>query len=174
MHTLHKILVNIREIDSMILDRTELIERTRSIAEEFTECFYEVAFDWRVTNTAGRWENQYPCNVIFSKDDIRKFVSELEECATYQQAEIDNLLNIISETSSDIKELVELCKNGSRLGSCLEWQIYHLGKLLYGIYDSDSGFYDTHICLAKISKKTIEKVRECPDDWALVMFDYHS
>lgn len=166
MHILHRILVRVVGNGT----REDIIDEARSRAESLTEDFYEQAFDWRVTDSAGRWEEEYPENVILSRENIERFKSELERCLLAQQKEIEYRLENICKTSSDIRELVNLANTGK---STFVYDLRCLAELLYGEYNCDSGFYNTEEYTAKITSSTIDAVKASPNDWALVMFDYH-
>lgn len=179
MHTLNRVLVKIYGKDSFLCltdedSREEVIDAARSWAESETEDYYPRVFDWRETETAGSWADEYPENVLLSKENIDRFVAELEYALEHQINEAKYHLNIICKTSSDIKNLFEFAfsANSYQRISPL-WNLHQLSELMYGVYNCDSGFYDTHEYGAKITKATIDKVKESPNDWALVMFDYH-
>lgn len=80
MHYLHKILVYIPDAlaDADNCDLDETISAVRAYADSETEPYYGQAFDWRETETAGRWRNVYPENVLLAADDVDYFVEELE------------------------------------------------------------------------------------------------
>ncbi|MBP5462004.1 MAG: hypothetical protein J6Y20_07775 [Lachnospiraceae bacterium] len=171
MHELHKILVRLNGHSPITADtREELIESVRAYAEEATESFYGEVFDWRETSTAGRWESEYPVNVIFSKDDFGGFIEELDKCAEYQKNFMQFLLGKICSVSSDIRELVEI---GEDLPYLTSYYLHCLAELLYGEYTCNSGFYDTERGSSDITRAVVESVTASPDDWALVMFDCH-
>lgn len=94
MHYLHKILVYIpdvsKEADSMIRD--SLVSAIRSHAESETEGFYKEVFDWRETDTAGRWSDAYPENVLLGSDDPNSLYEAVAECYQTQKSEIDHLI----------------------------------------------------------------------------------
>ena len=59
MHVLHKILVyNEDGFDSMT--ENERISTARCIAENSTDGYFGDAYDWRETETAGAWSEEYP------------------------------------------------------------------------------------------------------------------
>jgi len=173
MHILHKILVKINDkyIPEPSEDRDEFLDDIRRRAEELTDDYYEQAFDWRETETAGRWEDEYPVNVILSKDDIDRFIEELNGCIASQRREIDYHLENICKTSSDIRELVKIDKENP--GTTPNWDLRCLSELMYGVYNCDSAFFNTEEYSAKITRYTIDEVKRTPDKWALVMFDCH-
>ena len=58
MHILHKILVyNEDGFDSMA--ENERISSARSMAENSTDSYFGDAYDWRETETAGSWSEDY-------------------------------------------------------------------------------------------------------------------
>ena len=172
MHILHKILVRINGYSPIIAkDREALINMVRHRAEEMTEEYYGQAFDCRETDTAGRWSGVYPVNVLLSSDNINIFVEELKDCLEFRISEMQYHLDNICKVSSDIKTLFDIERRSPR--SVPSWDLRCLSELMCGIYNFDSGFYNTEEYTAKITERTIETVKSSPDDWALVMFDYH-
>lgn len=172
MHILHKVLVRINGYSPIVAgSREDLIDAVRRRAESATDEYFQHAFDWRETDTAGRWEDAYPANVILSKDNILMFTSELEECLEYQQKEMQRHLDNICMVSSDIKALFDMYRHSPT--NTPNWDLRCLSELMSGVYNYDSGFYNVEECTARITKHTIEEVISSPGDWALVMFDYH-
>ena len=178
MHTLNKVLVRVFNGSISLCDedwdREDIIESARSFAESETEEYYPQVFDWRETATAGGWADKYPENVLLSKEDICRFIKELEESLEDQLHEMRYRLDNICKVSANIKELFDLEYNTHTEHTTVPtWDLLRLSELMFGVYNCDSGFYDTDEYGAKITKKTIDKVKESPNDWALVMFDYH-
>ena len=108
MHYLHKILVYIpdvsKEADSMIRD--SLVSAIRSHAESETEGFYKEVFDWRETDTAGRWSDAYPENVLLGSDDSNSLYEAVAECYQTQKSEIDHLIALLkSSVGVDIEHI---------------------------------------------------------------------
>ena len=172
MHMLHKILVPLSERELNSLSHEDLIDEARSTAEDDTENYYDTVFDWRETVTAGRWEIDYPVNVMLSRDDLSRFIKELEETREYQDAEISRYLKEICKTSSDLREI---CSAIDEPGS--SWQLSYnlqvLAEMLAGVYTFESGFYHVDTASSRVTQGLIEQVRATPNKWALVMFDYH-
>ncbi len=163
MHALHKILLRV--------DKSETKEEIRHRAEAATEDFCGRAYDWRETETAGRWSGQYPENVILSKDDVECFLKKLNDSLEYQRGEVHYHEERVCEVSSNIHDLVEM---SAEKPFCVPaWNLECLASLLYGNYTFDSRFYDVEDYTALITEQTIKKVEEAPDEWALVLFDYH-
>lgn len=53
------------------------------------------------------------------------------------------------------------------------YELLCIGKLLHGEYCISSGFYNTFNYDANIYSVDMDTIRQKPEDWALVMFDYH-
>lgn len=174
MHCLHKILVYIPDVGS---DDPRSI---RDYAESSTDCFYEQAFDWRETRTAGRWEEVYPENVIFAKDSPERFISELNAAIDGQKSEIDCALKHLTENvSTGLPALVKAIweKDGEIKDGKYDLNPYYFHKLadlLYGEYGFDSMLYNTHSYTARLYSNDIEAIKKEPEKWALVIFDYHN
>lgn len=184
MHYLHKILVNVkRQTGEDKIERQELIHQIRAYAEQETECFYEHAFDWRETDTAGRWQDMYPENVILGVDSPEKILAEVIECRNQQKAEIDACLTMMegyaSMPFSDLAQIIwkrietPMEESESLSDHLVAFNIKKISRLLDGEYYYDSFFYDTDEYTAQISQTTIQKIKEHPEDWALVFFDQH-
>ena len=176
MHALHKILVRvdgdgIHDADGMA--KEEIMDEARHTAADTTEDFNQ-AFDWRETETAGRWDDIYPTNVLLSADDINGFVYEILECKKKQEAEIDVCVKRIREGlgSMDLQSIIDRNMDEVRDYSLL-YELKLIAELLSGDYVFDSMFFDADFYTAKITEETINKVKQNPDDWALVMFDCH-
>ncbi len=175
MHSLHKILVHVPDCVDLSAPWDEKKEEIRSYAETATEEYYEQAFDWRETDCAGRWEDEYPEQVYLASENIDWFLKELSEVRQGQEGEMNYRLEQLKESDGlSIRELCDKLNDKSETYSSLEaYNLLQLSKLTYGEYDFDSGFYDSHNCTAKIFNGTIENIKSNPENWALVMFDYH-
>ena len=176
MHALHKILVRINgdgihDLDRMA--REEIMDDARYTAASATEDFNQ-AYDWRETDTAGRWDDVYPENVLLSSDNIDSFIGEILDCKSKQQAEIDVCVKRIKEGlgSMDLQSIIDRNTDTIRDYSLL-YELKLIAELLSGEYVFDSMFFDADYYTAKITEDTINKVRQSPNDWALVMFDCH-
>ncbi|MCI8649610.1 MAG: hypothetical protein HFG20_05790 [Anaerotruncus sp.] len=151
MHILHSILVHLpgdvpaSEGES----RGEYLERIRSYAETETEDFYEIAFDWRETATAGGWSNEYPENVLLGSEDGKKLIRELKKILETQTQEIRyNMEALINCFGGQLSGIVFGIQNGAVDGSSIQathyvFQLKKMAKLLDGEYFYDSCFYDT-------------------------------
>ena len=102
MHFLHKILVRIPDAvaDRELYENDELIDAVRNYAENETESYYGQAYDWRETDSAGRWSARYPVNVLFADEDLDSFVHELEEAIQNQRQELQFCLCEVKTASA--------------------------------------------------------------------------
>lgn len=184
MHYLHKILVHMpsAEIEYKDTDRDELVYNVRSYAEDETESYYEKAFDWRETSTAGRWSDEYPENVLFAAEDIERFIDELKDCVSSQKREVYTGLSRIKDTvGTDLNRIVDGLLsmdsyNDSKDGfnHMTSYYLLDVSSKLYGVYECDSFFYNTCDYTSRIYSSDFDRIRENPDEWALAMFDYHN
>ena len=177
MHTLHKILVWVPGVK--ISDRATREEREcaiRNYAEEVTECYEGFVFTWRITETAGRWRDKYPSNVIFAADDVERFVAELQEVNLLQEEKLNGSLTRLKELAgNDLGEIVakardEDCSNRY----AITYRLNCVAGILDGKYTENSFYYDTMRCTSRVLPRVFDQVKEDPDEWALVMFDYHN
>ena len=167
MHALHRILVK-------VCDSRNTAGDIRSFAESETEGFDE-AYDWRETDSSGRWSDEYPENVIFGREKVNVLIGELNEVKDEQER---TLKYHIRELKKDFPtlNLCEMIKLMSISRSASSFSSYHLkciAEALSGDYTFDSCFYDTTTGYATVDDRVIEKVKENPSEWALVLFDYH-
>lgn len=180
MHILHRILVHLpgdvpaSEGES----RREYLERIRFYAEVETEEFYETAYDWRETATAGRWRSEYPENVLLGSEDGGMLLRELKEIQESQALEIEYCMDTLTKCFGDqLSGIISGIQKGAMDGSPM--QISHafllkkMAKLLDGEYFYDSCFYDTAKYPARLDESTMREIQEKPQDWALVFFDHH-
>ena len=169
MHALHCILLKISP--------GQPINEIRYIAEEETECYYGRCYDWRETKTAGRWDTLYPENVILAKDDLDKFIKILEETQDNIKAEIGYYLKILIGNDADLK-LSELpdklsIKNNNMSVKMKRYNLRKLAQLLDYQYCFESRFYNVEEYDSYISESTFNDIKNNPENWAIVMFDYH-
>ena len=61
----------------------------------------------------------------------------------------------------------------ARFASATSFALLKLSRLLYGDYDIDSGIYNLASSSARIYNEDIEQIKQEPNKWAMVMFDYH-
>lgn len=183
MHSLHKILVHIPDIplDSATCSKEDFIDRVRSYAEEQTSDGYMTVFDWRETDSAGRWEAQYPVNVLFAKEDSEQFIQELIDVQKYQHQEIQYALDELSKKAgTDLKQIiceVEKMNNQHEITKTVDlmttFYLSRIASLLYGQYIFQSYFYNISGETSRVYPQDIEAIKNNPEDWALVLFDYH-
>lgn len=183
MHYLHKILVHIPSVHiEEGTDRETQLKQIISHARSETECYYERAYDWREDDSAGRWEDEYPQIAYIASDDIEWFLKELEDVNATQKGSIDYSLQQLKETfGTDLAVIAD--KLWSRPGNnydaaqgVTEMSAYYLrtlAQLLYGEYRCDSCFYNTNDHTARLYPSDIDMIKKNPEEWALVMFDYH-
>ena len=150
MHALHRVLVNLEKIkitkEYLKNNREEAINTIRDFADLETQDFYKTVFDWRETDNAGSWSDEFSENIILGSEKLDDSITSIVELAS-------------NELYKEFHSLYFLC---------------NLSALLYGKYTFDSYFYDLDIGSSKITSNTIEKIKQSPEQWALVLFDYHS
>lgn len=183
MHYLHKILVHIPSVHiEEDADRETQLSRIISHARSETEDFYEQAFDWREDDSAGRWEDEYPQVAYIASDDLEWFLKELGEVVTSQKNEVDfHLQQLRCELGTDITMIAD--KLWNRPGNNYEaskgvtemsaYYLRTLAQLLYGEYRCSSYFYNTNDHTARLYPSDLDMIKQSPEEWALVMFDYH-
>ena len=77
-------------------------------AENTTEEFYQSVFDWRETDSAGSWSDEYPVNVLLAQDDVEQFIRELFGARNSQFDEIQYSLEQLENTvGTDLKRIAE-------------------------------------------------------------------
>lgn len=184
MHYLHKILVYIPDAveKSKEYERNEMINVIRTYAEYTTEDFSQIAFGWRETDSAGRWRNEYPVNVLLAEDDVERFINEVSTVKEIQANEIRTCLAKLEKTiGTDLKHITDvILKRHSYMEEMdgadfmTAYYLHSIAAQLYGEYLSNSFFYNTHNCTAFLYPEDMSTIKESPNDWALVMFDYHN
>ena len=168
MHALHRILVKLE-------DKDETIDEIRSVAKSETEDYYN-AYDWRETDTAGRWEGEYPCNVILGRDEPDKIIEELITVKKEQENVLRHHVESLKKycPSMNIEDII---KNSPRSsfgeGGLISYHLKCISSLLVGAYDFDSAFFNTEECDSIINDELINEIRKKPEDWAVVLFDCH-
>ena len=177
MHSLHKILVNLKQFGPAT--KEELITEARDYAEKETECYSNTAFSWRETDTAGAWSDDYPVNVMLGASAPKRIVKEIQAAKSLQEAELDGCFDYLGKAATcslvDLKKAVfeheEIAGKTNTRFSNVAYMLKCIGRLLSGDYFCSSGFYDTDSTTALITPETIQKVKVHPSDWALVFFD---
>jgi len=182
MHVLHKILVYKEEGFDVTELEQERIDEARSLAEYDTEKYFEEVYDWRETETAGAWSDEYPKQVYFASDDIDWFINEIKEAVASQKAEAEMYMKEIKEHGGiNLEDIVSVLMDdnlkpeapSARFASAASFALLKLSRLLYGDYDIDSGIYNLASSSARIYNEDIEQIKQEPNKWAIVMFDYH-
>lgn len=181
MHILHKILVYNKDgFESM--SENERVSTARFIAESDTDCYFGDAYDWRETETAGSWSEEYPKQVYFANENLEWFINEIKESIQSQKAEIAMYMEKIkSENATDLQILIDGLMDdnlrpeavSSRFNSDIAFALLKISRLVYGDYDCDSCIYNTASSSARIYNEDIEAIKQEPSKWAMVMFDYH-
>ena len=136
--------------------------------DEFCERYVNLGngiFDWAVTDTAGRWSDEFPDNVLVGDDVIKR----LEKVVEYQK-----------EREREIAEQIEKCIGSGSIGNPEEGGLlfwYLVGEL------SDRKMEDRFnvtcpefIYLDECSgnaRSALAEVRKNPDDYFVVLVDAH-
>lgn len=184
MHFLHKILVHIPSAIDVVEEtpRAEILNAVTCYARNETECFYERAYDWREDDSAGRWSDEYPQQAYLASEDLEWFMKELDEIQREQKYEIDFALKNLQESmGTNVAEIAtELWNRNSRnydsttgATDMSAYYLHVLAQFLYGEYRCDSCFYNTKEYTARLYQSDLDAIRGNPENWALVMFDYH-
>lgn len=169
MHALHRILVKLE-------DPNTDPEKIKKFAEIETEEYQDEVYDWRETETAGRWTDIYPYNVIKGKDTPNKMMEDLISLKTKRDIEIQYRLNKLKEevhslNLDDILKKHSSGDNNTKYG--LAYNLQSIANFLGGYYTFDSMFYNTHTCDSIIDGQLIEEIKANPEEYAVVLFDYH-
>ena len=108
MHYLHRILVYLPDVISEEkMKEKELLETIRLYADAETECFYQRAFDWRETDSAGCWSDMYPQQVYLASSDVDWFMNELQQVMLSQRTEIDSCMEQLkSSVGNNLEDIV--------------------------------------------------------------------
>ena len=168
MHALHRILVKLE-------DKDETIEEIRSVAKSETEDYYN-AYDWRETDTAGRWESEYPCNVILGRDEPDKIIDELLVVRDQQENILRHHVESLKKycPSMNIEDIIKYSPRSSfGEGGLIYYHLKSIANHLAGVYDFDSAFFNTEDCDSIINDELINEIKKKPEDWAVVLFDCH-
>ena len=168
MQYLHKILVDTKHNDLTDIDEI------RGFAETETEQYFNKVFDWRQTDTAGRWAEEYPINVIMGKDNAQKLIEEVEEAAKWQNEKIEYCLEQIKTFNVEtLDEVANKIKKEEKF-SLLPFYLKQLASMLYGEYIDESNFYDTENMDTRVTNELLEAIKAHPEEFALVFFDCHN
>lgn len=181
MHVLNKVLVYKEEGFDFNAPEEERISEARSIAENETEDYWGPVYDWRETANAGRWSDEYPKQVYFAQDDIDWFIAEINEAVSSQKLELNTYLKELKEKmGTDLEKIVSILMGETQpseemntVSGFLSFALLKIAKLVHGDYNCDSYIYSTADSSARIYPEDIEHIKQEPDKWAMVMFDYH-
>ena len=152
MHAIHSILVHIPETatsdekDLNKMTKEEIKERVIKYAENYTDCFYGFVFDGR------ELLDDEP--VLFASDNWDTFEEVLLAIDMDQKNYAKHMLGYLKEEAGSTA-----------------WALKQIANLIHGDYTFDSEFYDTSRGTALVP--FIAQLKENPDEWALVQFDYH-
>lgn len=178
MHALHRILVNLEKIDItqeyLQNNREGAIDCIKDYADSETQDFYGTVFDWRETTHAGGWSGEFPENVLLGSEKSELLLQQIQLCQELQKEEINSNLKFIEEDAgSTLADIVYFVSKEpiKSLGSLCSLKI--IANLLSGNYCFDSYFYNIDDGTSRINDNTFEKVKQSPEKWALVLFDYH-
>ena len=187
MHSIHAILVNItdaiRNDEKKITEMTkeELKERVINYAENHTDSFYGFAFDGR--------ELLEDEPVLFASDNWDAFEEMLLAIDRDQKNYAKHMLGYLKEEagSTDVSEILsnillandrtanreDVDSNTWRFDFLNQgaWALGQIAKMIHGDYAFESEFYDTFRGTALIP--FIDTLKEKPEEWALVQFEYH-
>lgn len=188
MHHLHTILVPVEnspenyqtmsETEKNKIDKDDIIS-AREYAETETEHYYDTAYDWRETITAGRWSDEYSPNVILGRTSPERFRKELNRNKECLRDYIKELVDdITKKTDSDLDIIVQHIqtnkeKEPQERDSSVEYNFILLARYLYGEYFYNSPFYDAEYNTAELPDKRIKEIEANINNYALVFFDYH-
>lgn len=174
MHYLHKILVHVPDCIECEESWDEKKEAIRDAAESGTEDFYDRVFDWRETDCAGRWEGIYPEQVYLAADNINWFIDELIEVRNSQEADMQSCMEELRNSVGLDLETIRNKIDEHECGFMMAYYLSRFADILSGEYISASGFYNLRDYTAKVTPDIIEEIKAQPNNWALVMFDYHN
>lgn len=168
MHYCHYILVK-REDIRINYSKNAI----RNIAARDTESFENKLFKQRTIDSAGIFSQIYPDNVIFAEDNVERFIDILVLCH-------NNAMNIIKNYAAmlekfDITEIVDTFDAEREIDFITSMRFYYLNalhKILANEYTNDVCFYNTVTNDAMNSNELLQKIKECPFDYALVVMDY--
>ncbi|ACM61483.1 hypothetical protein B0S90_2758 [Caldicellulosiruptor bescii] len=186
MHYVHFILVNVPELkeELELNDFDNIKEEIRNYAEEQTSVYSDIVYDWRETETAGRWADEFPENVVLGSEQPEKVREILDRIRRNQQEEIENYVSTLKEHgwidssgnfTVSVSKLIEEAQKG--LSSNNHLFLYCLSKLmayLSGEYLSNSFFFSTYHGTAYLDDTVYEEVYKKPEQFAFVIFDYHN
>ena len=118
---------------------------------------------------------------IFAQDDIEWFIAEINEALNSQRLELNTYMKELKEKmGTDLEKVVSVLmgdaqssENNNTANGFLSFALLKIAKLVYGDYNCDSYIYSTADHTARIWPEDIEQIKQEPNKWAMVMFDYH-
>lgn len=177
---LHKILVYIPDVVSApeSYTREELTNEILFYADINMQDFCPMVFYCLKTEPAKSWRTLYPTNILFSKDDLPRFLQELTIVTEQQQKELQSSLSHLKEImGTDLEGIIsEIEKQNtgylspeapSRKASNY---LYQIAALLNGTYMFHSCFYNLNGHTARLYQDVLTEVEKSPADWALVHY----
>lgn len=186
MHAVHCILVNLDGANVAIDEREatlsklaednqepEYINDIREYAEKKTEDFQDDVFDWRETDTAGRWSEEYPCNVVTGLLEKERFLQLFDEFSAKPEEEAKDYLNRFTNENGG-KSMQLSFDELAKLDSMQTFRLKQAIKLLDGDYTFDSHFWSAAHYVSRLSDNEKAEVHDNSKDYALVFFDYHN
>ena len=194
MHSTHAILVNTtyaaHAADKSLSDMTkeEITEMVIDYATEETERYSGLAFDSRTLLDENIADDDYR-PVIYAKEDWEAFEEVLLSIDKAQKWYAKHMLEylILNTGTYDVSEILNnLLLANDRTANKDDvdpdawkwdflnqgsWALREIARLCHGEYYFESEFYDTSRGTALVP--FIEKLKEHPEEWVLVRFDYH-
>ena len=162
------------------MTKEELTACVVNYAENETERFYGPVYDYR-----DLIENP----VIFANENWKAFEDDLLERDRAQKGYAISMLEYLSELTDkrDITDLVSslfLANDRRATPESVDiktwkwdhldqrsWALLEIARVIKGKFTAESGFYDTYRRTSLVP--FIEKLKEEPDNWALVTYDCH-
>lgn len=158
MHYLHKILIETNgETDKNYL-REEALDKL--------EPYQNNVYDWLEYESAGRWADEYPDNVLLGCENVEALIEAIKESKETQDSEKEYCLQMLNTDS--IKEVMETTD------TMKHYYLYKLATIVEGAYNINSYFYNSCDGDTIINDKLFEYIRENKDNLALVIVDVHS
>lgn len=176
MHALHCILVDIRQIEKE-LDKELDLENLKEVKEEIldyalekTDEFRNQVFDYR-SDDAGSWRDEYPDNVILGSENKERFLELLDK---FSKKPLTAALSYFETLEKDKividKKFIEDAFNDYHIDL---FALHLIFKLINGEYDFASQFYSIPDGDSRLGKDGLEEIKHHPEDYALVLLDYH-
>ena len=189
MHVLHKVLARLDELGIELSEdkpkEEQLLEVRKEVLSTLDEYAAGVAYDWR-EDTAGRWANIYPNNVILGKYDSQNLISEIKNAKAYQDETVMDAIKIIDGNNSvSLMDFWKMIQNSSFSSPRTEdgktseekSKIYvsacYLRDYIGGKFTWNIPFIDPIRDDVVITDSTIKEIIDSPENFALVFVDCH-